>query len=150
MTKHTAGLLGSLTEETLRAATTVWLQRKLDTLEAGIDADGYTSTADEADMLLLNKELERRDNEPEPPAGSAARGWYLATCRLNRKPLPSDDWRGHDSVLVLVQAKDGAEVEDTLRRHQLDTGDVSWEPLDGLRYGVLVGELRVIPWEGGR
>ena len=150
MTSKLAGLLGSLSAELLATYTLAQLQALADRLEDSADDNGFMTLGDEADLLLVNKEMERRDEEPTPePDGPApaAGGWYLATCRPRSY---SSSTLMHGPVMALIQAKDGAEVEDTLRRHDLDGGEVSWEPLDGLRYGVLLGELRVIPRDGGR
>ena len=144
MTNHEAGLLGSLTEAAVRAMTSAELDRRATNLENSSE-DGFLSVADEADLCLLNKAMERRDNEPDP-APPAGRGWFLATVRP-RSAYASGQFAAAGPVMVLLQAKDGAEVEDVLRRHDLDSGDVQWEPLDGLRYGIILGELRVIPWE---
>jgi hypothetical protein len=136
MTKHTAGILGSLTEGVLRCMTGAELKRKADAIEA--TDDGGMSVADEADLLLINKELERRDAvQAEPPT------WFLATCR--------DQSFGHyaGAQVFLVQAKAGAAVEDALRTYGIDAPNwtVQWEPLADLRYGIVeTSRLTVIPY----
>jgi hypothetical protein len=128
MTKHTAGILGSLTEGVLRCMTGAELKRKADAIEA----------TDDADLLLINKELERRDAvQAEPPT------WFLATCR--------DQSFGHyaGAQVFLVQAKAGAAVEDALRTYGIDAPNwtVQWEPLADLRYGIVeTSRLTVIPY----
>lgn len=136
MTKHTAGILGSLTAADLRAMTDAELEAKATAIENTSDGDGFISTADEADLCLINREQARREE-----ACATERGWYLATTR-----------RTLDAPIVraLIQARDGAEVEHVIKAWELDGVLVKWEPLDGLNYGRFDGELVVLPWKEGR
>lgn len=143
MTKQTAGLLGSLDEATLRAMTTAQLQAKADAIEATRDDEtGEVSMADEADLLLVNRELERRDGEawaPEP----APLVWFLATAKP-RRVFGAEDV----AQAFLVQATAGAAVEDALKTYGIDSPEwvVSWDAVDNLAYGVVdLGRLTVIP-----
>lgn len=139
MTKHTAGILGSLTAEALRAMTDAELDAKATAIEDTSDGDGFMSTADEADLCLINREQARR--EDEAAAAPVARGWYLAT---TRKTLDAP------IVRALIQARDGAEVEHVIKSWELDGVLVRWEPLADLVYGRAEGELVVLPWLEGR
>jgi hypothetical protein len=132
MTKHTAGLLGSLTDEALRAMTDAQLAAKA----AALEADGdEISTADEADLMLVYREQERRDERAAQPAT-----WFLATARPART--------NGGAQAFLIQARAGAEVEDALRTYGIDgpAWTVQWEPVADLRYGVVdLARLTVIP-----
>lgn len=125
MTKHTAGILGSLTPAALRALTDAELDAKVTALEATSDGDGFLSTADEADLTLLHREQARREDvAAQPPT------WFLATIRYRVVP-GSMITPINNPVLVLVEARDGAAVEEVLRRHGYERPDasVSWLPL---------------------
>lgn len=141
MTKHTAGILGSLTAETLRRMTDAELDAKGAALEnAGLDDGGFLSVADEADLCLIHREQARRDEVPEPPAGGLT--WFLVTCRSRTG--------NQGAVVLLVEARAGAQVEEEIKRHGLDgmTHDISWAPLGDCVYGTSdqVASLIVVPF----
>lgn len=139
MTKHTAGLLGSLTDEALRSMTDAQLATKA----AALEADGdEISTADEADLNLIWREQERRENAPEQPLG-----WFFVTIESSTM-----------TRVVLVQAAAGADVEDTLKRHGFEALTpipgtkivsrcaIKWEPLSAMQFGMLAtSSITVIP-----
>lgn len=135
MTKREAGILGSLTAEELRGWTNEALAAKAAAIEATDDGDGFMSTADEADLLLINREQERRDNAPQLPAS-----WFLVTARSHKTLI---------AVILLVQARAGAEVEQELTRHGIDhtSHQIDWSPLNDCRYGKTgqIAELVVVP-----
>lgn len=141
MTKQTAGILGSLTPAALRALTDAELDAKVAALEDTSDGDGYISTADEADLTLLHREQARRDEVPEPPPADGLT-WFLVTCRSRTG--------NQGAVVLLVEARAGAQVEEEIARHGLDgmTHDISWAPLGDCVYGKSdpVASLIVVPF----
>lgn len=127
MTKQTAGILGSLTEDMLRRLTDAELDAKATAIEDMADDDGFLSLGDEADLCLINREQARReDAAAQPPQ------WFLVEV-------------GYD--VLLVQARSGADIEDVLKREGYsDRARTSWQPLADCTYGVLTATtLKVIP-----